>query len=112
MSLGDTMKASKTITTKKRRIKMTKVVVDKDVDVVEDWNIDTDIAAAIAKKRKEAQEGILWAKPKTTALKKHIAVKRKAFEGPGPLRESLEEEESGSVTKGRKCRKKRSLFLG
>lgn len=79
--LGNAMKASKTTTTKRIRIKKTTVVEDENVevgDVVEEGNIDTDVVSAIAKRRKEAQEGrktrSLEAKPKTFIPKKHIAV--------------------------------------
>lgn len=92
---------------------------EEDVDIMDvvegEGKIDTDIDVAPSKQRKEVQEDrrtrYAGAKLKTSAPKKHIAIKRKVFERPSPLDKSLAEEESGSISKRRKVPKEDKVLF-
>lgn len=87
----------------------------KALDVFEEeGNINTDVVAVTAKRRKKAQKGkknrSSGAKQKTSTSRKHIEVKRKVSKGLGPLKASLSEEESGSESKRRKILRKEKVL--
>lgn len=111
--LGDAMKSNKIATTKRRRLQNETVVYEEHIEVVNvgegQEDIDADVCIATKNRRKKIQvsrrTSSFQAKPKFISLKKHIAVKRKVFEGPSPSKENLSEEESGSGPKKRKVQK-------
>lgn len=94
--LEDAMNTNKSVGIKKRKIKKTIVVDEKNIYVVDvgegKGDIDTSVSSAIAKKeRKHRKAGrqeiqVYRQKPKITTPKKHIVVKTKFLRGLVPCK--------------------------